>query len=558
MKITGKHPNKLNDPIIKHPAMHGRRWQIDPTAEPHTSFDKLSKHQVDEFAVNNMDTWTDTKHNDVDIGYNEFYEELTGGVGDATAPHDVDPIELALGQTVEMEHTTDPNIATEIALDHLSEDPKYYTKLKKAGLAKELDQIGTSTGFGDPEHPINHEKRVGSNKTAIAGNNIAGKIGNTPDDHVNKVNNKISIDDKNINQMNNKADDFTVDVNIEEPSLEEDRCTDIAKRKYKKWPSAYASGAVVRCRKGKIWKKTQEEIEQIKKELEEDFSKEKKQGLHGWFARCGGKGGKGWVDCNTCRTNKKTGKKTCKSCGRQAGEKRSKYPACRPTPGQCNKTGTSRKKGPSTVSWKKKIKENAEMAQSDLTKIVDYSAKLQSMFNVNDNLEDWVKAKLNHACDYVATVRDYLKFYHDEKESGTPENQIDEKWSIKYKRSIDCSNPKGFSQKAHCRARQLKEDGKSTKECYKEAIIELLKEQNSSMAMGALKQLHNDAKEIASMLTAETQLEDWVKAKLNLAGEYLDDVYHHLDHFGPGGRKYDVNESNSTVSLYELAKQMLK
>jgi len=34
----------------------------------------------------------------------------------------------------------------------------------------------------------------------------------------------------------------------------DDRCTRIAKRKYDTWPSAYASGAVVRCRKGDIWK----------------------------------------------------------------------------------------------------------------------------------------------------------------------------------------------------------------------------------------------------------------------------------------------------------------
>ena len=25
------------------------------------------------------------------------------------------------------------------------------------------------------------------------------------------------------------------------------------------------------------------------------------------------------------------------------------------------------------------------------------------------------------------------------------------KWSMKYKRSIDCSKPKGFSQKQHCK-----------------------------------------------------------------------------------------------------------
>uniref|UniRef100_A0A6C0JGG1 DUF5872 domain-containing protein n=1 Tax=viral metagenome TaxID=1070528 RepID=A0A6C0JGG1_9ZZZZ len=25
------------------------------------------------------------------------------------------------------------------------------------------------------------------------------------------------------------------------------------------------------------------------------------------------------------------------------------------------------------------------------------------------------------------------------------------RWSLKYKRSIDCKNPKGFSQKQHCK-----------------------------------------------------------------------------------------------------------
>ena len=39
----------------------------------------------------------------------------------------------------------------------------------------------------------------------------------------------------------------------------DDRCTRIAKRKYDVWPSAYASGAVVKCRRGKIWKGLKEE-----------------------------------------------------------------------------------------------------------------------------------------------------------------------------------------------------------------------------------------------------------------------------------------------------------
>ena len=42
-------------------------------------------------------------------------------------------------------------------------------------------------------------------------------------------------------------------------------------------------------------------------------------------------------------------------------------------------------------------------------------------------------------------------------------NQFQEEWTNKYKRSIDCSNPKGFSQKAHCAARVKRAKGEKTK-----------------------------------------------------------------------------------------------
>ena len=35
-------------------------------------------------------------------------------------------------------------------------------------------------------------------------------------------------------------------------------------------------------------------------------------------------------------------------------------------------------------------------------------------------------------------------------------SQFQEEWSNKYKKSIDCSNPKGFSQKAHCAGRSMR------------------------------------------------------------------------------------------------------
>lgn len=49
-------------------------------------------------------------------------------------PSKVDPTQLKVGIKVEMEHTNDIKVATKIALQHLAEDPQYYTKLTKAGL----------------------------------------------------------------------------------------------------------------------------------------------------------------------------------------------------------------------------------------------------------------------------------------------------------------------------------------------------------------------------------------------------------------------------------------
>ncbi len=40
---------------------------------------------------------------------------------------------------------------------------------------------------------------------------------------------------------------------------------------------------------------------------------------------------------------------------------------------------------------------------------------------------------------------------------------LTEKWTKKYKKSINCSNPKGFSQKAHCAGRRKRKRGGVTK-----------------------------------------------------------------------------------------------
>ena len=55
-------------------------------------------------------------------------------------------------------------------------------------------------------------------------------------------------------------------------------------------------------------------------------------------------------------------------------------------------------------------------------------------------------------------------------------------WSKKYKRSIDCSNPKGFSQKAHCAGRKKKENVMSSK--LEELVGKRLTEEQFDEAAG--------------------------------------------------------------------------
>jgi len=72
-------------------------------------------------------------------------EEYKLNVKPTVKAKDVDPKELKKGIAVEKEHTTDLKTAKRIALNHLGEDPKYYTKLAKAKLEEEqngnLDSI---------------------------------------------------------------------------------------------------------------------------------------------------------------------------------------------------------------------------------------------------------------------------------------------------------------------------------------------------------------------------------------------------------------------------------
>ena len=97
----------------------------------------------------------------------------------------------------------------------------------------------------------------------------------------------------------------------------------------------------------------------------------KESSLRDWFKRKGAKGKKGgWVDCNA-----PDGKGGYKSCGRSSGEKRKKYPACRPTPSACKERGRGKswgKKGSKRRKSRSRRKRNEamEMSDSEIKKII--------------------------------------------------------------------------------------------------------------------------------------------------------------------------------------------
>ena len=75
---------------------------------------------------------------------------LPGGIpgGNAekagTKPSDVSATELEAGRKIEEEHTDEPAKTTDIALDHLTEIPDYYRRLK--AMEAEADREGVKRG----------------------------------------------------------------------------------------------------------------------------------------------------------------------------------------------------------------------------------------------------------------------------------------------------------------------------------------------------------------------------------------------------------------------------
>ena len=84
------------------------------------------------------------------------------------------------------------------------------------------------------------------------------------------------------------------------------------------------------------------------------------------------------------------------------------------------------------------------VAHTDLLMKFGPEKVMQAAEEVAYNVGDVDEIGTSDVSAYVHQVKQIL---------GVPE-ELDEKWSQKYKSSINCANPKGFSQKAHCAGRK--------------------------------------------------------------------------------------------------------
>ena len=86
------------------------------------------------------------------------------------------------------------------------------------------------------------------------------------------------------------------------------------------------------------------------------------------------------------------------------------------------------------------------VAHTDLLMKYGPEKVMQAAEEVSYNVGDVDEIGTSDVSAYVAQVKQIL--------GAVAETQVNEKWSAKYKSSINCADPKGFSQKAHCAGRK--------------------------------------------------------------------------------------------------------
>jgi hypothetical protein len=105
----------------------------------------------------------------------------------------------------------------------------------------------------------------------------------------------------------------------------------------------------------------------------------------------------------------------------------------------------------------------SELAESNMLGHVMFRSKppkLKKIQPAASRTKDFMKKDFSISEDELSeidaqnSVGGMTASYQQRENQPIDEDYIDEKWSQKYKSSINCANPKGFSQRAHCAGRK--------------------------------------------------------------------------------------------------------
>ena len=353
--------------------------------------------------------------------------------------------QLDMGAPIEHEHTKNQKLAIEIALQHLDEIPDYYTRLKKmeASAKKEhkkfkdvkINEEGLRAWFGKSKSK-GKKGKPGWVNVVTGGTCASDEPGEgvpkcvssskrarmTPAQRRSAARRKKVADpgqqrksgaakptyvstDKPKKKM---KEEFNLQEVKDKPgkgSGTKDACYNKVKSRYDVWPSAYASGALVKCRKvgAANWGTKSEET--IIDEAQKCWKGYKKKGTQTLF-------GKTYNRCVKANEEKEM-IRYCPKCQKDETRNECKYGPrywdMFSTPSAL--TTNQLKYNIATVhpgNFPESYDHEHSMARSELSTIVSAAKRLRKKMKGEGNIEAWVQSKITKAADYLDSAADYV------------------------------------------------------------------------------------------------------------------------------------------------------
>ncbi len=135
-------------------------------------------------------------------------------------------------------------------------------------------------------------------------------------------------------------------------------------------------------------------------------------------------------------------------------------------------------------------------------------------------------------------------------------------WSNKYKKSIDCNNPKGFSQKAHCAGKKKRNENIMKLSELKEAIRNIIRERSVNAISKALefykKNKHTDKKEPFIKLLKKLGKEKEALTKeldMKVSGMYKNAEYKGESVVNEGFATWEMSFADMNINGVKLSKK---